>query len=131
MIQPYTGLWEIPKEGILLYNQYTQEASVLNDEYTFELELRKEGLSQLSPIKLGWAVIGRPDKYLPASGYKMLHIDETTIKIKMVEDAQLMLWSKVKTVLSENFVFTKMDNGLWQGELTKPTKNNEYTIVGL
>lgn len=126
MIQPYTGLWDIPKEGILLYNQYTKEASVLNDKYAFELESRKEGLFQLSPIKQGWAIIGNPDKYLPASTYQLLSVDDASIRIKLVENSPVMLWSESKIPSSENFEFTKMPNGLWYGKLIMPTKNNEY-----
>lgn len=130
MMQPYKGLWNIPKDGILLYNQYTQEATKLESEFKFELESRKEGLYQLSPIKNGWSIIGHPDKYLPASGYQLLYVDDEKVTLKMIEDGPLMLWSKSKIPSSENFVFTKMENGLWCGELVKSTSSNEYTIVG-
>jgi len=131
LIQPYTGLWAIPKEGILLYNQYKMEASVLTNDYTFELDSRQEALFQLSPIKNGWSLIGRPDKYLPASGVQLLTVDHKKISIKMVEDGPVMLWSESKTPSSENFIFTKMNHGLWRGEPTKTTIDKIYTIVSL
>lgn len=128
MIQPYEGLWNIPKEGVLLYDNYAGAASILKEDYKFELGSRKERLFQLSPIQNGWSIIGRPDKYLSASGFKLLEIDEKTIKIKMIEDGPLMLWSDNKIPYSENFEFIKLDNGLWRGKLIKANSDKLYVI---
>ncbi|MDX2431950.1 MAG: Sip1-related alpha-galactosidase, partial [Bacteroides sp.] len=129
MIQPYEGLWELPKEGILLYNQFEREATVLDDTYSFELVSRKGQIFQLSPIKDGWSVIGRPDKYLCASGFNLLEIDKKSIKIRMIEDGPLMLWAGSKIPASENFEFTELSKGLWQGELKNPNTEKVYTIT--
>ena len=129
MMQPYNGLWKIPNEGILLYDQYAQTAMVLKDKYSFELESRKDRLFQLSPIIDGWSVIGRPDKYLSAAAFQLLQINNKNIKIRMQEDGPLMIWCDNKVPQSTNFEFTKLDNGLWYGELTKPDNNKEYSIV--
>lgn len=128
MIQPYNGLWETPKEGVLLYDYYQGTAQVLKGDYQFVLGSRKERLILLNPIKEGWAVIGRPDKYLSASAYELLDIDEKSVKIQMVEDGPILLWTDNKIPQSENFQFKKLKNGLWKGELILPGIKKEYII---
>jgi len=128
LLQPYKGLWTIPEEGILLYDYYAGSASILKNDHPFTLKSRKERLFHLSPIQFGWSVIGRPDKYLPASCYELQHIDAKTIRLKMMEDGPLLLWSDHKVPVSDNFEFTKLENGLWRGELKNPVSNREYTI---
>jgi hypothetical protein len=128
MIQPYNGLWETPKEGILLYDYYKGTAEVLKDHYQFNLASRKECLLLLNPIRNGWAVIGRPDKYLSASAYDLLEVDETSVKVKMIENGSILLWANQKIPQSDNFIFTELANGLWQGELIKVNNNQEYSI---
>ncbi|MBU3011301.1 alpha-galactosidase [Polaribacter vadi] len=128
MIQPYNGLWETPKEGILLYDYYKETAQVLKDDYQFTLASRKERLLLLNPIKEGWAVIGRPDKYLSAATYELEAISQESLKIRMIEDGTLLLWSHGKTPVSENFEFTDVGNGLWKGNLIKPAENSIYII---
>lgn len=81
MIQPYKGLWEIPQEGILLYDSYNKTAKPLTKDFEFELKTREERLFQLSPIIKGWSVIGRTDKYLSAA----------TVAIKSVTENELIL----------------------------------------
>ncbi|MDE3742682.1 Sip1-related alpha-galactosidase [Maribacter polysaccharolyticus] len=130
MIQPYDGLWEIPKEGILLYDYYTGSAQILKEDYQFTLGSGKERLLLLNPIQHGWSIIGRPDKYLSGSTFEVLEIDENSVKIQMVEDGPLLLWSDNKIPHSENFEFTKLENGLWKGELIKPDSDRKYNIIG-
>ncbi|ANW95364.1 hypothetical protein AXE80_03275 [Wenyingzhuangia fucanilytica] len=128
MIQPYKGLWQTPKEGVLLYDYYNKTAQVLKDDYSFTLASRKERLLLLNPIKEGWAVIGRPDKYLSGATYELLNVDEQYVNIKMIEDGSLLLWTNGKIPTSENFEFTDLGNGLWQGNLINPVDSKEYII---
>ncbi|CAH8293856.1 raffinose synthase Sip1-like protein [Mariniflexile fucanivorans] len=130
MIQPYKGLWELPKQGVLLYDHYAGSAQVLKEDYQFTLASRKERLFLLSPIKEGWSVIGRPDKYMSASAYKLLEFNSKMVKIKMVEDGPILLWSDGKIPTSENIKFKKLENGLWHGKLIKSNTNKEYIITG-
>ncbi len=131
MMQPYEGLWKLPEQGILLYDQANETARVLKEDYSFDLESRKERLFQLSPIQDGWSIIGRPDKYLSAAGFKLLAIEPKTFKISMMEDGPLMIWCVDKTPVSDNFKFTKLENGLWRGELNRATADKEYIISAM
>ncbi|GIZ09694.1 Sip1-related alpha-galactosidase [Flavobacterium sp. UMI-01] len=128
MIQPYQGLWSAPKEGILLYDYYKGTAQILKDSYPFTLGSRKERLLLLTPIQQGWSIIGRPDKYLSASTFELVDVTEKSVKFQWVEDGPILIWTENKTPQSENFQFTKLENGLWKGELVKPNGNKTYTI---
>lgn len=128
MLQPYEGQWELPAEGILLYDYLDKKAVVLKEEYAFSLKTREEKLLQLSPIQKGWSVIGRPDKYLAASTFDLLEIKQETISIKMEENGPILLWSDSKTPASDSFEFTALGNGLWRGELVKPEAQRVYEI---
>ena len=130
MIQPCNGLWEIPEEGILLYNSYDKTAEVLLEDYNFELETREDKLFQLSPIINGWSVIGRPDKYLSAGTYKLMNISPDELSLKMVEDGTLLIWCKNKKPVSENFDFKLLSNNLWEGEILKTEETGIYKISG-
>jgi len=128
LIQPYTGLWKIPAEGILLYNSYEKTAEVLVNDYQFELETREEKLFQLSPMINGWSVIGRPDKYLSAATFKLIDVSPNELSLKMVEDGNLLIWCKEKKPVSENFNFKNLSNGLWEGKLLKAEETGVYKI---
>ncbi|WP_406684719.1 hypothetical protein N1F78_03040 [Seonamhaeicola sp. MEBiC1930] len=128
MIQPYNGLWELPKEGVLLYDYHLGTAQVLYKDYQFQLESRKEKLLLLNPIQSGWSVIGRPDKYLAASTFELIRVDEKSLEIEMVENGSLLLWTNGKIPQSENFEFAPLENGLWSGKLVKPKTDNKYII---
>ncbi|MFB9052716.1 Sip1-related alpha-galactosidase [Formosa undariae] len=93
MIQPYKGLWEIPVEGILLYDSYKKTAQPLIANYNFELQTREERLFQLSPIIKGWSVVGRADKFLSAGTVKVKSISNTEIRCSMKEVGELTVWS--------------------------------------
>ncbi|MBP0904157.1 Sip1-related alpha-galactosidase [Mariniflexile gromovii] len=129
MMQPYQGLWEVPKGGILLYDYYKGSAQILKDAYQFTMGSRRERLLLLSPIQHGWSIIGRPDKYLSASTFELLKMDNKSVKIQMVEDGPILIWTDNKIPHSENFEFTKLENGLWKGELMKPNSDRSYTII--
>jgi len=129
MLQPYQGLWKVPAEGILLYDHYKNSAQVLNGAYRFSLGSRKEQLFLLNPIQNGWAVIGRPDKYLSAATFILLEVKEERLKIEMIEDGALLIWTNNKTPISENFEFANQGNGLWLGKLIKPNIDRVYTIT--
>lgn len=129
MLQPYEGLWKFPKEGILLYDYHTGTATVLKEDYEFSLGSRKEKLVLLNPIQCGWSVIGRSDKYLPASTYELLEVSKKSIEIQLVENGPFLLWTDDKTPQSENLVCTKQANGLWLVEIIKPSTTKKYTIV--
>lgn len=128
LLQPFKGLWDIPEEGLLIYDYNQKRAEILSEKYSFELETRKECLFQITPIKDGWGIIGRSDKYLSASTYKLINSSEDHVKIRMMENGPLLIWAKGKKPLSKNFQFSPLGNGLWEGKLVIPNADKEYDI---
>ena len=129
MIQPYPGEWEVPAEGIYLYDWYEQQGQLLNEPFTTEMEGFCDKLFIITPVKNGWSVIGRPDKYLSAAAYELLETTSQKIKIEMKENGPLIIWCKDKTPLSANFKFSSLENGLWAGSLVKENLERVYTIT--
>jgi Raffinose synthase or seed imbibition protein Sip1 len=130
LIQPYNGLWEIPEEGVLLYDSYNKSAELLLEDYQFELGTREEKLFQLSPIRHGWSVIGRPDKYLSAGTFKYMEVSQEEISIHLIENGSILIWCKDKTPVSDNFDFKLISDALWEGEIVKSSKTGVYKIRG-
>jgi hypothetical protein len=65
---------------------------------------------------------------MSASAFELLKVNHKMVKVKMVEDGPILLWSDGKIPTSENFEFTKLEDGLWRGELTLPDNKQEYVI---
>ena len=86
MIQPFDGFWELPEEGLVIYDWKKQEGQKLDDN---GLDFRIEGFGHqlflLCPINNDWAVIGRPDKYLSPSTVDIAHIGEASITLEFAE----------------------------------------------
>ncbi|QXP66388.1 Sip1-related alpha-galactosidase [Polaribacter sp. AHE13PA] len=113
MIQPFKGLWEIPKGGILLYDAYNKIAKPLTDDFEFELKTREERLFQLSPIVNGWSVIGNSDKYLSAGTVEVTSINENEIICTMKESGSLTVWSKNGIPKINDVPFNSLGNHLY------------------
>lgn len=64
MIQPYAGKWDMPPEGLFLYDWHKQTGQIMDGSYEFELTNFDDRLLYLIPIVNGWAVVGPTDKYL-------------------------------------------------------------------
>jgi hypothetical protein len=114
MIQPYKGLWEIPEDGILLYDSYKRSAKQLIDDVEFELKTREERLFQLSPIVKGWSVIGNSDKYLSAGTVAVQSISENEIICTMKESGNLTIWSKNGVPTLNGVPFKSLGNQLYE-----------------
>jgi len=129
MIQPYPGEWKIPAEGVYLYDWYEQKGQLLNEPFTAEMIGFGDKLLIMTPVKNGWSVIGRPDKYLSATSYELMESTAEKVTIKMEENGDLIIWKKDKTPVSANFKFSSLGNGLWRGRLVKEDSNRIYTIA--
>jgi hypothetical protein len=92
MIQPYPGPWQIPREGLVVYDWSLGAAEKLEEEYSFTIEGFNDRLLHLCPIRDGWAVIGRTDKYLSPVAVEVLSSSPSELKIRMVESGPLSVW---------------------------------------
>tara|TARA_R110001606_G_scaffold233105_4_gene380554 strand:+ start:947 stop:3073 length:2127 start_codon:yes stop_codon:yes gene_type:complete len=128
MIQPYKGLWEIPKEGVLLYDAYKKTANPLTNDVEFELKTREERLFQLSPITKGWSVIGNTDKYLSAGTVEVQSISEDEIVCTMKESGNLTIWSKNGVPKLNGVAFKSLGNQLYELNISNTASQTEIII---
>jgi len=128
MIQPYTGKWKVPAEGLVVYDWHSGRAEKLTDRYEFDLKGFADRLLHLCPVKKGWAVIGRTDKYLCPAAVEIVSISPSKLKLRMKESGPLAVWCETGTPLAERCVFIDCGNGLWEGNMTPGKRDIVLTI---
>jgi hypothetical protein len=130
MIQPYGGLWETPKEGLVIYDWKEQKGKKLDDK-GFDVHIKGFGhkLFLLCPIDKGWAVIGRPDKYLSPSTIKVLSMEDDRIEVRFHEPGNIFFYSEREPLKSADLQFKSLGNGFYEGILSsKAFVDNTLTI---
>lgn len=128
MIQPYTGAWEVPAEGLLVYDFYLKKAELLKDAYRVSINGFGDRLLQVSPIKHGWSVIGRTDKYLSAATIEILSVSDRQLKLRLKESGPFSIWLKSGVPIAEGLAFVDKGNGLYAGEMPVTGKPATITI---
>ncbi|MFR9619786.1 MAG: Sip1-related alpha-galactosidase [Rikenellaceae bacterium] len=96
MVQPYTGLREIPKEGLVYYDWYEKCGGVLKGEFEFELASVSDKLILLSQIENGWSVVGLEDKYLSGIAVESVVATNKSVEIEMHEAGTIVVYSSKK-----------------------------------
>ena len=94
MILPYPGPWGLPAEGLVVYDWYAGRGRKLEAEYAFELSGLSDKLLLLCPVKHGWAVIGRADKYLSPAAIESWRAQNNLLEVSLVESGPLLVWSE-------------------------------------
>ncbi len=128
MIQPFPGFWELPEEGLVVYDWKEQRGQVLgNDGIDFEIDGFGHKLFLVSPIEKGWAVIGRNDKYLSPSTVDIVKSSQEELVIRMEEPGNIVLYSGNRSLKSSEFDFKSVGNGFYYGQYVG-SGFNEITI---
>lgn len=127
MLQPY-GESDLPKEGLVIYNWLEGKACRLKAEYRFEITGFGDKLFILSPVINGWAIIGRPDKYLSAAAVKVLFSTTEEIVINMTESGPILIWLEEGEPYPENNSFKRLDNNLWKADIGIGARNHTVRI---
>ncbi|NWK56975.1 hypothetical protein HW115_15235 [Verrucomicrobiaceae bacterium N1E253] len=127
MIQPYAGKWEIPGEGLIVYNHQSKSAQVFGTD-GLDVEIQGFGgrLFQLSPIDDGWSFIGRTDKYLSAAAGEVKERTPSKLTIRLTEAGPFAVWLKHGKPQAEGVTFQAKGNGLFVAEL--PVTGKPATI---
>ncbi|QDT60550.1 Raffinose synthase or seed inhibition protein Sip1 [Stieleria bergensis] len=128
MIQPYSGVWEQPAEGLLVYDFYRETAQEIADGYDVSIEGFGDRLLQLSPIENGWAVIGRTDKYLPAAAVELIESTEKSLQVKLHETGPFGLWLAKGKPVSGGIEFIARGNGFFVANLSVKAEPIVLTI---
>lgn len=113
MIQPYKGLWKSPKEGLVAYDYHAGKAWNMEKTFTTTLNAWETKIIHLLPIKKGWAVIGRPDKYLSPVSYQVVDQSKSSITLTSKEHAPFLLWSEHGELKSKDAVIEKRGEKLF------------------
>ncbi|MBK1875989.1 Sip1-related alpha-galactosidase [Pelagicoccus mobilis] len=128
MIQPYGGDWDVPKEGLLVYDFQSGKADRLSEEgYPVELAGFGEYLIQLSPIEKGWSVIGRTDKYLAAATVEVSKRSSKRITVTLPESGPFSIWLETGVPFAKGVTFLDKGNGLFVAGL--PVKAESLTLT--
>ncbi|MBL7220119.1 MAG: hypothetical protein ISS69_08390 [Phycisphaerae bacterium] len=127
MIQPYPGLWPVPPDGLYVFEQFTGRGQVMGKEYKTRFAGFTDRLIQVSPIRNGWSVIGRTDKYLSAAAVEILSRDNRTLKIKLHEAGPLGVYSSKGKPKAKGLQFKDAGNGLYKADI--PIGELNKTIV--
>jgi len=128
MYQPFEDKWEAPMEGLVYYDWHNGRGGILRGSYEFELTGFEERLIHLSGVTMGWAAIGRSDKYLSPASVEVLFSMENGMKIRLVESGPFVIYSKRGFPKCQGVNFTDLGNGMYAGDIPVGEKNIELLI---
>lgn len=126
-LQPYEGLWNLPKKGVVLYDLLKGSGVLFDKEYNFEVQQMKGKLFTISPVNKGWAVIGRSDKYLGGCTYTIKNVSKSVLELVLDEAGPFIIYNSTKTPKSSVGSVKEIGNGFYKidlpvGELNKGIK---------
>ncbi|MDP4624363.1 MAG: hypothetical protein NWT08_04400 [Akkermansiaceae bacterium] len=127
LLQPNTGAWSSPEEGLVVYDREAKSAVDLADGFTTEIPNFDAKLFLLYPKTNGWAVIGRTDKYLPAVAVKVKSADNDQIVFTLKESGPLAIWSEKGAPKMEGATFKSIGENLYFADL--PVKAGELEVT--
>lgn len=81
--------------------------------FTTTLNAWETKIIHLLPIKKGWALIGRPDKYLSPASYQVVDQSKSSITLSSKEHAPFLLWSEYGELESKDAVIEKRGEKLF------------------
>ena len=113
MIQPYPGLWPVPKDGILVYDWQAGTARELGKGYEVALKGFDYQVLQMSPIEAGVAIIGRTDKHLPAAAVKLIKRNGAAVEVTLAEAGPFGIWCRTGHPQADGISFEARGNGLF------------------
>ncbi|MFR9649585.1 MAG: Sip1-related alpha-galactosidase [Rikenellaceae bacterium] len=114
LVQPYPGLRELSKEGLVYYDWYEKRGGVLSGDYEFTLGSVEDKLLLLSEIENGWSVIGLEEKYLSGVAVKEFKSSKKSIKITMHEAGAIVVYSDKVIKRSSSGEVEALGNGIYR-----------------
>lgn len=116
MIQPFEEMWQIPEEGLVVYDWKEKSGKKLTDEgVDVSIEGFGHQLFLVCPVTNGWAVIGLEDKFLGPSTIEAVKTERNTLEVTLHETGNMVLYSENGIPKSEQIVFNSMGNNFYQG----------------
>jgi hypothetical protein len=118
MIQPYEQPWAIPAEGVVAYDVMRRTANLLIDTYVVSMSDFGCTLLQLCPVRSGWSLVGREDKYLPGAGVRDVHYANDRVSFLMEEEGRVVVWSAQGAPAIRGVAMTALAPNLYAGEVS-------------
>ncbi|MDP0491795.1 MAG: Sip1-related alpha-galactosidase [Verrucomicrobiota bacterium JB023] len=128
MMQPYEGAWEVPAEGLVIFDWRKGQGQRLDDSYSVTLTGFSDSLLLLAPVKKDWAVIGAREKYLSPVAVKQVQATADELFIEMVESGPLIIWTGKGQPTAGEFPVESLGNGFWQIGLPSGQRDFELTV---
>ena len=129
MIQPREGNWPAPAEGLVVYDWHTRKGEKLGEAYAFELKGFADRLLHLCPIRSGWAVIGRTDKYLSPAAVEAVRQTPSQLTFRLAESGPLAVWTAEGTPSADGLEFRDAGSGLWHARMPVGKRNVDVTVT--
>jgi hypothetical protein len=117
MLQPYPGKWSVPAEGLVVYDWYDNKAERIESGRSFEIKGFGDRLYLLTPIKDGWSIIGRTDKFLAPAAFEILESDGTGMTLRLKEAGPLTIWSEKGCPTAVGIEFKQIADNLYQADI--------------
>jgi sugar phosphate isomerase/epimerase len=126
MMQPYPGVFDLPPEGLVAYDWYAGRGARLEDDWSVTLKGFSDALVLLTPIRHGWSVIGRADKYLAPAAVTSIQAKANKLTVTLEQSGPLLVYS-VAPPSSDRGTVTAQGGNIWRIDL--PVGRSEYRVV--
>ncbi|MBN2639553.1 MAG: hypothetical protein JXR65_10770 [Bacteroidales bacterium] len=90
--QPFKGLWSLPQEGLVVYDQQMKTGCRLDVDYNFSIDRMKGKIFNVAPVNNGWAVIGRSDKYLGGCTFQIKKCTKSYLELILDESGPVVVF---------------------------------------
>lgn len=117
MMQPYQQPWALPVEGVLAYDVVRKTADLLIDAHVVSMWEFRCMLLQLCPVRNGWSLVGREDKYLPGAGVRDVHYTNDRVTFLVEEEGRIVVWSAQGTPQIQGVALAALAPNLFVGEV--------------
>ncbi|TKG90681.1 hypothetical protein EYV94_22715 [Puteibacter caeruleilacunae] len=128
MLQPYKGKWDIPKEGIFVYDWYNKKGRLLKEEFNVGITGFNDRLYLLVPVNDGWGIIGRTDKYLSPEAIHDIEYKKDGVSFIMKESGPFTIYLGSGEPKSDNIQFEEVGGGLWRANIVVGEQNKPISI---
>lgn len=129
LLQPNNGPWDLPKDGLLLFDPATQSVHNLTQSFTTNVANFDAKMVFLYPKVNGWAVIGRQDKYLPAAAVTLTSVTNSQISFTLEESGPLLIWSQNGAPKMAEHSFKSLGNGLYLANIPVAIGRTQLTVT--
>ena len=129
MVQPPEGRWRLPAEGLVVYDWHARKGEKLGPAYAFDLKGFTDRLVHLCPIRSGWAVIGRTDKYLSPAAVEAVRPAPSQLTFRLAESGPFAVWVAEGTPSADGLEFRDAGGGLWHADMPVGKRNVLVTVT--